>query len=408
MNERFPLGFWNYQPMTHVTLDDVQKWAECGMTLPMSPQYYPTPENKRRMLEILDECQRNDMRVILCDSRSHWNGASSDPETYRVHFREACEDFASHPAVYGFHIGDEPSRNEMEDVITALAIQKEEAPSLKPFLNLLPTWDGKYIGYDDVYACFDDIKARMPLDQLCYDRYSQMNPEESGTEAYFVDLRRYSELSASMGIPFWTTLLCVGHFRYRVPSEDDLRWQLSTALAAGCKGILWFMFYLRAPISNYRKAPIDMFGERTETFYALKNVLRQFNATYADTFKDLTLDGCYHLGRAWGGYPLFTDKTDDVIIHAESSPGLDAIISFFTGKDGKKYVAIVGNSTKENNHIALTVRKSAGRMMRVGPSFGHPDVQMNFHDEGLKDEGDTFTYYPWLAPGQINLYRFDK
>lgn len=406
-NERFPIGFWNYRPIEKVTVEDVRAWADCGMTLTMSPSYIPSPDNRRRMLELLDECSRLGLRLILCDRRSGWEGASSDPDAYRARFREACADFAEHPAVYGFHVGDEPSRCHMDDVAAALRIQREEAPSLTPFLNLLPTWGGEYAGYDNVDACFDDLAARVPLKLLCYDRYSQMNPEDEGTEAYFDDLRRYNALALRMGVPCWTTLLCVGHFRYRVPSEDDLRWQLSTALASGCRGILWFMFYLSAPNSNYRMAPINMFGEKTTTYTALRNVLRQFNATHADAFRTLTLRDCYHVRRAWGGYRLFAEGCDDAVTRVESLHGVDAIVSFFTGADGKKYLALTGNSKTESGQLALTVRKSAGRMVRVGPYAGNPDVQINFHDEGLSDCGDHFVYTPWLAPGQLNLYRFD-
>ena len=90
---------------------------------------------------------------------------------------------------------------------------------------------------------------------LCYDCYTQMNPEEEGTDRFFLNLKYYSDAAKAAKLPLWTTLLSVGHYRYREPNEDDLRWQLSAAAACGCKGILWFFIYMRAPMSNYRVSP---------------------------------------------------------------------------------------------------------------------------------------------------------
>ena len=50
---------------------------------------------------------------------------------------------------------------------------------------------------------------------------------------YFTNLREFEAASRRHGIPYWTTLLSVGHFRYRCPREDDMRWQVSTAAAHG-------------------------------------------------------------------------------------------------------------------------------------------------------------------------------
>lgn len=404
---KFPIGFWNYQPISIITTDDVQTWADCGMTLTMSPNYdHNHPEDKAHMLEIMDACAERGIRLIICDKRTFWTGAAEDPEGYRSRYREALADFGSHPATVGFHVGDEPFKEQMDDVAAAVRIQREEAPQLLPFVNLLPTWGGKYAGYDSYQECLKDIAERVPLKLVCYDRYSQMDPDPVGTEAYFTDLRRFGELAKTMNVPIWTTLLCVGHYRYRVPSYDDLRWQLSTALASGCQGILWFMFYLRKPLSNYRMAPINQFNEKTATYTALSQVLREFNASYASLFTHLTLEVCYHLGRAWGGYPAFTDGCDENIIHAEAWHDIDVIISFFRDEEGRKYVAVVNNTTTKSGRLALTISKKAGRMIRAG-AFGGTDVFYFNHDEGCTDHGETYTYTPWLAPGQMNVYRFD-
>ena len=57
-----------------------------------------------------------------------------------------------------------------------------------------------------------------------------------------------------------------------------------TAVASGMKGILWFFVYMRTPVSNYRLAPIDEFGERTETYTWMSRVNRHFQHQFGDFF----------------------------------------------------------------------------------------------------------------------------
>ena len=106
MHEVFPMGFWGTQAIDDVPLTDVADWAACGMTLTVAPHYSPDPERKKKLLALLDECHKFGIRLILSDSRTTWRGASSDPDGYRSRVAEADADFGSHPAVFGFHLGD--------------------------------------------------------------------------------------------------------------------------------------------------------------------------------------------------------------------------------------------------------------------------------------------------------------
>lgn len=413
MTNRFPVGFWNFKSLRETTAEDIKIWAECGMTTPMSPGYSPRDDEdgslKKHMLDLLDECLKYDMKFIIHDSRASWRNAAADEEGYRRRFTEAYEDFGKHPATYGFYVGDEPSRHQMPDVMAACRIQREVAPELAGLINFFPLWDGPYIGYKDVEECFEDYRQNLDVKMISYDRYSQMNPEDGGTEEYFRDLRKYYELAKSKDVPLWTVLLCIGHFRYRVPNRDDLRWQFTTSIASGCKGIMWFFFHtFKYQHVNYRGAPINMFGERTETYYYLSDVLREFHHNYGNLFETLKLQKSYHLGRAWGGFPLFKDGDSDILLHAETIHGIDGIISFFKDEEGTDYIAVVNNSKDKSGQIALMFPKSIGRLVRARIPGGAKDVLRNNYDEGLDDLGEKYQFYPWLAPGQLNLYKIEK
>lgn len=410
MMKHFPIGFWNYTATGNQGPKDVKDWADLGMTMANSPEFYKGCD-KQAMLAILDACEEYGIKVILCDHRARWGGASDDPEAYEKQFTEAYEDFGRHPAVFGFHVGDEPwSDKAFADCIAAHKIQLKAAPELTPHLNFLPYWEGQEESILKA-PTFTDWAKRMVSESdlriLCYDCYTQMNPEEAGVHQYYTNLRKFSEAADATGITPWTTLLSVGHFRYRVPNEDDLRWQLNTAVASGMKGIMWFFVYERAPASNYRLPPIDEFGERTETFSRMSRVNRHFLHQFGDFFLNARHVATCHTVKAYGGYPLFEPgRTDRVILDVTCDQGLPAVVGFFE-KDGGKYVAVVNNTTTESGLFKLHVPKGTKVFQRFDWNRNCVDLKTNAWDAHYSETETELIGGDWLAPGQLKLYRYE-
>ena len=407
--ETFPLGFWNYQDAGDQGPKDVADWVQCGMTLTMGPEYVDGRHDKGAMLALLDEAQKQGIRLILCDHRARWQGASSDPEQYRARFQAALDDFGHHPAVFGFHVGDEPDDEAQEDAITALKIQGEMAPHLVAFLNHLPYYPGAQqrvgttLPYTEYLKQFA-IHSRAKL--LCYDCYSQMNEGDEGTQQYFANLRMYAEAANACGIPWWTTLLSVGHFRYRCPSEDDIRWQLYTALASGCRGILWFFFYM-VTSHNFRLSPIDEHGERTQTYTSISRIQRSFLKKEAPTLMKLKVTRIAHINRAYGGFNLFEQGDDDLLFRVDTTNHLPAIVTWYDHEDGGKYLSVVNNSPYES--MSITTRlKGEHRVFRVDFGPKHTELVMTKWGDTSFFVGEGRTVMStWLAPGQMELYRIE-
>ncbi len=405
--EKFPIGFWNYAPTGQYGSEAVQDWAELGMTLTFSPQYGPGSD-KELFRSILDAAAEKDIRLILNDSRARWNGASDDPAGYEKRFREAYEEFGTHPAAFGYHVGDEPWDDKaFADAAAAHRIQLKVAPQLTPHLNFLPYWQGQEESILKA-PTFADWAKRMVSDAdlriLCYDCYTQMNPEEAGTDQYYTNLRKFSEGADASGIAAWTTLLSVGHFRYRVPSEDDLRWQLNTAVASGMKGILWFFVY-PATIANYRGAPFNEFYERTETFGRLSYVNRYFQKHFGEFFMKAEHVATYHTGKAYGGYPLFeAGKTDPLLRDVTCNEGLPGVVGIFK-LNGEKHIAVVNNSVKENGCFVLHLPKDVKVFERFNFHHVYEDVKVSHWDAFYKETDEEIAGGDWLSPGQMKVYR---
>lgn len=409
MDDRFPVGFWNYMSIRQTDPSCVRDWVDAGMTVAMSPEFGAAEEDHRRMRTILDAAADAQMRVILCHEHTYAGALQRDGEdVYRRRLAALLREFGSHPAVFGFHVGDEPSTAEFSAFCRAMRIQKEMAPHLSPFGNLLPCHPGlePRVGYADWGLYLDAYVEAAGPDFLCYDCYCQMDPRpeeasEGGFHGYFRNLRVYQAAARRHRIPFWTTLLSAGHFRYRCPTEDDFRWQLYTALAHGAKGILYFFLYMREPHSNYRIPPIDEHGERTETFAWLRRVNRTFLKTVAPVLQNLELSRVAHAGRAYGGVALFDGQEGRV---ARAEGGALVVSEFVRSNDGAEFVAMVNNTQTENFEGKLWIRGRRPAASRIG--WGGTEVERvgGATRAGLCGEGFCRVSH-WLAPGQMALYR---
>jgi hypothetical protein len=416
---RFPIGFWNYtditkHPVNHQAVACVKDWADAGMTLAMSPNYGSAPADVKRMRALLDAAGQADIRVILGHHAGYWPHLTKNgEEAYRRDFARAVKDLGSHPAAFGFHAGDEPGTAEFADACKAMRIQKELAPTLSPFLNLLPMYRGieSRIGYSNWDRYLDDYVAAAKPPLLCYDCYAQMNPGPEdqtkywGYEMYFENLWTYWRAAKRHDLDYWTTLLSVGHFNYRCPREDDLRWQLNTALACGAKGLLWFFFYMREPHDNYRVAPIDEHWERTETYEWLSRVCRSFLKWHAPILLESQLVNAWHAGKAWGGWPKFEGAGP--VAKADSSTGAPLIVSLFKHASGADYLAVVNNSQAQSTRAELVVRGVKPNLHRVGWQ-GAETTLVDSCGKGAEQGEDYIKVGWWLAPGQMELFRAEN
>ena len=417
--DRFPIGFWNYTNLAahgqYMDEAEVEEWADAGFTVPLSPSFDPNnPDQLAHMGRLLDWAGARGMKLILCDPRTRGPGRGDQKEAVAVpadqekKIAAALADFRSSPAVFGFEIGDEPNRFNNDAYFETYRLTKAADPQLHPLMNLLPYWRGaEYtVGYPSWADYLDAAVKKGNLDFLCYDCYAQMNPGTSGWDSYFENLRLYREAAWRSGVPFWTTLLSVCHYRYRCPSYDGLRWQFNTALCSGANGILWFFYYMRQPGANCRLSPVDENWDRTQTYYDIRRLQKAYHRRYDDLFLHLAPTRVVFYPTAWGGGEVFAP--DDLV--AEMKPDKEdhpVLLGEFADGDGRRYVMLVNNSTTDSVNVALTF---AGSDVRIyswnwdgeeyeGPAYCGRSPERT--PEGLRVRH-------WLAPGQEAVYRVDS
>jgi hypothetical protein len=415
---RYPISFWNYTNLKehgqYMDETEVEEWADAGFTVPQSPNYDANnPRQKAHILRLLDWAHERGMKLILCDSRCYARHSSGGqggliPPDYVDGMRAAAEDFGSHPATFGFHIGDEPGADMKDTFFACYRVQKDIAPHLHPFANLLPFFPGieARAGTDTWANYLDEYAQKSNADLISYDCYAQMNPGQRGWHNYYENLRLYREASLRNGVPFWNTILSVGHFRYRCPNLDEIRWQFNTTIASGAHGLLWFFYYMRSPHDNYRLSPVDEHWDRTETYYNIRRVQRSFHRHYDDLFTRIVSTRVTFYPEAWGGGEIFIPNgiISRVLPDVENHP---ILIGEFTDIEGCRYVMIVNNSMTENVNVGITFPGKDVRVFSWNWS-GEEYEGIAYCASGQSRDENGLTIRHWLAPGQEAVYRVES
>ena len=89
MNKDIKFGFWNYAPFGVISNKEaVKDWVNAESNLPMSFVYDFHNGNKEEMIELLDECQKSNLKLIVSDTRTIFrNLCSVSEEQFRKDVR---------------------------------------------------------------------------------------------------------------------------------------------------------------------------------------------------------------------------------------------------------------------------------------------------------------------------------
>ena len=391
--EKYPVSFWNYVETGALGKEEVAKWKELGVNLAMSFEYDPKKHKKEQMTEMLDECARLGLKVVVCDARSHWNALKEQGrDAFIEGLKQAVEDFGSHKAVWGFHVGDEPHKGVWEEAIEAVRLQKSLAPRLHPFVNFFAMWRGdsfaETLGFEQARfgEKLEDFVRRSGLEFLMYDCYMQLVDHNRlmALNDYFINLNLFGAVAKRCGVPLWNTIGCFGGCGNRVPTEDDLRWQLNTSIAHGVKGISWFYFYERRYhlMENFRGSPIDLYNRKTPMYDMVMRQTNIFNDHFAAVVNGYDAEKVYHFGVTFGNTEMFLEGADDIVRQVESMNDTPLIVTrFLHPQTGKRIIGVCNLSQTQPEKAKLY-----------------------FYGKYKKFDGISM----FMSPGQIHFVKIDE
>ena len=418
----YPIACWTYmrfEQQTRPVEQIVKDWKELGINLPIMPVTCGTTD-KAAVRHMLDLCQAAGLRALMTEERLYAPAIrrlqrTGDEAAYRRGVRESLADWGTHPACAGFFLWDEPDSNDVAVVTLASRICRQEDPSKIWYVNLLPwyDWIGPRLGNSDYADYLDKFAAASTLDSLGYDFYEQQNEltgTEKGTDLYFTNLRQWMELILRRpGFRFNVTQICLSSYNYRIRSQDDFRWQISTAAAMGAKGLNWYYPDMSSAVQgcslNNREAPINMFGERSHVYGWMSTELRLFQRQYGSEFMRLSIESAAMTKAPRGGMKLFAGDAD--VVRVDSPDPM--LVSFFRDADGVRYLAAVNLSRDVSRHVLFTFAPGVTPFQRL---FTRQYVKLvtNADPVAERDAGGRSPHRAgrYLAPGQLLLVRLAR
>ncbi len=414
----YPISFWNYNFLWIKSNFDsmseaaVKEWADAGITVAQGPRFQAdNPEQIKRIHDMLDWCAKYKIKMVISDSRTSYpddvNAGKATWADYEKRAKAAIAEFGSHPATFGFHAGDEPSAKMKNTFFEAIHRLKLLAPKLHPFANLLPYWKGmeSAAGSESWPKYLDEYAKKGTPDLISYDCYRQMEDNAEGQDIYYNNLRLYREAMIRNAIPFWNSPLCVGHYQYRHPTRDELRWQFHTSIAFGAKGICWFFWYHPYPESNYYNSPYDDFFNKTQTYYDLYDIQKRFQKRYGKIINKLVSTRVTFAGmKPLGGCKSFTPN--GLVAKVEGGP---ILVGEFVDPQGKRYVMLVNLKMTGASRMMVTFTGKDAKYYSYSWEGGNEFEGRS--DESISEDlsgsqGPKIDHY--VYPAQMVLYRIDS
>lgn len=356
-------SFWSFDEQGVFDESAVKDWKELGIRVAMSYNYSPNAENKQKMIKLLDECEKQGISLIIFDDRVYFKRLLSISEKeFEVGVKEALKDFGSHKATAGFFIGDEPGVrdgvNEFDLMAKAHTILKAHS-NLIGLINFLPynEWNNKRdtdAQSWEYMALLDKFLSENKLDILAYDLYSsmQIRLKRNGLRGYFRSLNLFRELANKHNIPCWFSLLSCGHWNYRSPSKDDVRWMISSAAAHGMKGFVWFQLY-DTHNDFCRDAdglfPIDYEGKKTVLYDDIRFETSRFMRIVGNKLNDYEFVKVWHYVGSYGGTEEYFDGADDILREFKVDHDESAIITKLKHKKTGNPAFMIVNRSQEIN-----------------------------------------------------------
>jgi hypothetical protein len=370
----FPIMAWNHAPPDPAVL---KKMHDCGLTVAgfVSPAH-------------LDLVHAAGLKGIVNDPRVGGYDWASDVDAAdaRKKVESLIAEVNNHPAVFGYYLRDEPPANFFPGLEKVASVIREKAPGKWPYINLFPNYAEPWqLAAKDYPEYVDKFVAACKPPIMSYDHYALMD-DGSLRGGYFQNLEQMRAAAVKAKVPFWNIVLSNSHFNYREPTLADIRFEAYTTLAYGGRGLSYFTYF--APqVGNYRMAPIDQFGNQTQTWYFLQNVNLQV-LKLAPTINKLTSDDVYHFGDLPTGCHAPGEKSliKDLDHHMMAGD--------FTHADGSRWVLIVNKDPLKSFPCAPAFRTPPKKVQMVSP----------YNGQLTAFEGEQI----WLAAGQGALLKLEQ
>jgi hypothetical protein len=270
----FPIGiFWPPHPYAS-TAERYAEIKDAGFDFIISGNYAGDGNIFQHQLGL---ARTAGLKMLISDdiqirNMSRWFSISDNPADFlsvtpgeaRALYIRARGAYGPYSSLAGFNFYDEPGPGWFGTLAKAVAISRELAPGLLPYINLFPSDDPAY------YRNFvDEVLPSL----ISFDRYPLLSEGREDAN-YFHNWAIVRDAALHGGIPSWVFIQTLAYDNHREPTAAELLWQVNISLAYGAKGIQYFTYWTpeAARGEGFGPALITVDGQRTPRYAAARSI----------------------------------------------------------------------------------------------------------------------------------------
>ncbi len=343
----------------------------------------------------LDECQKYGIGVIANGYNLPGGYSTLSAENERSWINFDYSQYKDHPALWGDDFIDEPNADAFGDIAKSLDVYHANTKGKIGLVNLFPAYANEdqlaehpertkkenfWLEKTDA-GCFDaeaykmyvsDYINTIPTDFICADIYpyrSKLNVFDKEVKStirnWIFNLDVLAEACRETNRDLWIITQASGETKYgerggrnpRYCDEiSDISQQCYACLAFGVKAIIHAQFAARGWWDPEHSHMIDIDGNTTETYDAVKTV-DGYLANFAEAYGRYTYESTYlvHPVRVTGQKDISLATTlPDKAGRISSLNGL--LVGTFTSEEGKAYIVTNMEELNRNETASFTYR----------------------------------------------------
>jgi hypothetical protein len=318
----------------------------------------------------LDVAHRHGLRALLYHPLLSRLDLLDNPEA-KAELDALISRVKDHPALYAYHLTDEPDAGKFPQLGKIVAYLREKDPDTLSYINLLPTYaSNAQLGTegDKVTAYqkhLDQYVETVKPDLISYDHYQFTRIGDAGD--YFLNLELIRKKSLAAGVPFlnivqassWVPGEAASPHSPRVPTPDELRFLVNSSLAYGAQGISYYIY----SHETHDGGMVDHNG-KTTVLHAEAAVANPAFIAIAEELQTLTSLGAFHCGMKPNGaemlgkdarFRLEPPLPEEPIAPGERARGV--VLGYFGAKgvspDTASHVMVANLDYRENISVSL-------------------------------------------------------
>lgn len=218
--------------------------------------------------------------------------------------------------------------------------------------------------------------AKLRPDFIMQDCYPFMS-SGSLRNSYFYNLEVIRRQSLSARIPFQSYIQACGITNdLRIPTVNEMRYQIYTSIAYGCQGYNYFLYWTPNSTEGINNGLILSDGTINTTNY---NGARDINAEVlhlGSTLQQITSQSVYHTGTL----PTSTTQLPSSFFFKPTDTNIPTVIGFSTNDSGRKYIIVVNRDYNNSRTISFMVNPKPTTVKEISKSNGS-EINTNYNEQ---------------------------